>query len=615
MIKGLVVLCLFLFTLNLAAHESIDSLQYFLSLENKNEKWVDEMTSQIEKMVNSDPKTALELTEQIYKQAEKLNYKNGLIQSKTQQANILKTLGEYPEAKAKTKEVLQNLGYSDSENKIRVLSILGNIYFQTSEYDSALTVFNQVEKLMDYDRNSFQFADLYNNQGNVYSLKGNYSKAIELYLKSAEIYQASNHFDLLAVVYNNIGTENRNLQDYKKSIKYYSLAADLNIKNKDFFNLAKNYSNMGVSYNEMDSVDTALYFYKKSLAISEDLGSTLVLAQNYVNIANLYEKKGDYEEALKLFNQSLSICKKAKITYGLVLNYMNIGNTNFLMGNFQMAISKLDSALIYATQIGLPKEESQIYERYSRVYKKMGDFENAFKYNSLFSAINDSLITVQKQKQIIDLQIKYETAQKEKENIELRILQANHNLTIISLFALVLVLLIILSWLVYRRKLMYKEKIIAEIKNRELHLNIETKNAELTQKALTIAQINEINQKLVSDLKTAMGSTKEEFNKNLADIIQSINSNLGNAKIWDEFELRFKEIHGNFYSTIVAKYPDLTPTEMRIVSLLRLNLNTKEIAEITKRSIKTIENMRINIRKKMNLEGDENLTLSILSIK
>jgi hypothetical protein len=55
-------------------------------------------------------------------------------------------------------------------------------------------------------------------------------------------------------------------------------------------------------------------------------------------------------------------------------------------------------------------------------------------------------------------------------------------------------------------------------------------------------------------------------------------------KIGNEFDLRFKQVHGEFYEKLLARFPDLTPNEQKICAFLRLNMTTKEISNFIIRS-------------------------------
>ena len=76
---------------------------------------------------------------------------------------------------------------------------------------------------------------------------------------------------------------------------------------------------------------------------------------------------------------------------------------------------------------------------------------------------------------------------------------------------------------------------------------------------------------------------------------------------WDEFEVRFKEVHANFYNRLSNEFPDLTAQELRLCAFLRLNMTNKEIAAITYQSLDSLKTARYRLRKKLGLDRDENL--------
>jgi len=59
--------------------------------------------------------------------------------------------------------------------------------------------------------------------------------------------------------------------------------------------------------------------------------------------------------------------------------------------------------------------------------------------------------------------------------------------------------------------------------------------------------------------------------------------------LWEEFEIRFRDIHEEFYNSLIERFPELTKSEIRLCTLLRLDLNTKEIANMLDKSTASIE--------------------------
>lgn len=74
---------------------------------------------------------------------------------------------------------------------------------------------------------------------------------------------------------------------------------------------------------------------------------------------------------------------------------------------------------------------------------------------------------------------------------------------------------------------------------------------------------------------------------------------------WEEFELRFSNVYESFYKKLDALHPNLSALDKRICALIKLNLSTKEIANITKSSIRSIENIRTRLRKKIGLTNSK----------
>ena len=64
---------------------------------------------------------------------------------------------------------------------------------------------------------------------------------------------------------------------------------------------------------------------------------------------------------------------------------------------------------------------------------------------------------------------------------------------------------------------------------------------------------------------------------------------------------------------LIKKFPNLSPTELKVSALISMNLSSKVIAEITNRNIRTIEYTRYNIRKKTKCKPGAKLTHHILA--
>jgi DNA-binding CsgD family transcriptional regulator len=69
----------------------------------------------------------------------------------------------------------------------------------------------------------------------------------------------------------------------------------------------------------------------------------------------------------------------------------------------------------------------------------------------------------------------------------------------------------------------------------------------------------------------------------------------------------------DFFKLLLCKYPDLSPAEFKLCAYLRLNPSTKDLALLLNRIMRTVESTRANIRKKMNLNPQDNLVTQLVS--
>ena len=213
-----------------------------------------------------------------------------------------------------------------------------------------------------------------------------------------------------------------------------------------------------------------------------------------------------------------------------------------------------------------------------------------------------------------------------------------------SLFAKVLYVLFTVALLLLisarqKRRYSLKAKASEEAKRRELERkDLELKQIE-RQRELALKQMEE--EKIKSELRhlnnllaasTMNLVVKNEFietikvklkevNKNgnvrgtkqaLQQLVKDIDTTLRLQEDWEQFEYHFDQVHGDFLTRLRAEFSDLTPNEQKLCAFLRLNLNTKDIANLMGISLRGVEVARYRLRKKLGLGQGENLSKFIL---
>jgi DNA-binding CsgD family transcriptional regulator len=153
------------------------------------------------------------------------------------------------------------------------------------------------------------------------------------------------------------------------------------------------------------------------------------------------------------------------------------------------------------------------------------------------------------------------------------------------------------------------------LRNESLQTEMKHKNKELANATLHLIQKNRTLTGLKNDLNKLLRSIPADNpeKQNVNNLLKKVNKDLRNEKNWELFNSYFDEVHQDFISRIKEKHSDLTPKELRMCAYLRMNISTKEIAPLMNISVRGVEISRYRLRKKLNLNRDENLTEYILS--
>ena len=144
-------------------------------------------------------------------------------------------------------------------------------------------------------------------------------------------------------------------------------------------------------------------------------------------------------------------------------------------------------------------------------------------------------------------------------------------------------------------------------KTREaLENELNFKKKLMTENALYITRRRGLGDSIIDDLRMINRETGNKFSESIFSAISKL-KNLIQGQEWKEFELRFEQEHEKFRHTLKSLHPDLTPNELKLCTLLRLSMSSKEISEITGQSVRALETARSRMRSKLGLNRSDNL--------
>ncbi|NTW34180.1 MAG: tetratricopeptide repeat protein [Bacteroidetes bacterium] len=471
----------------------------------------------------------------------------------------------------------------------------------------------------------------YNNIGSVYYNLDSYQKAFESYQKALKIYEFLRLTKGISSCYINIGMIHSTQRNYSQALKYYLKSLEICEKLDDKNCMACCYNNIGNIYESQGSLSNALEYFRKSLKMSELTNNKFGESTNYNNIGIILSEQANYTEALEYYKKSLKINKELNNEMRISGCYANISDLCLILKNYPQALEYGYKALALAKKLGALDLKQTAYFNLSTIHDSLGNIKEALKYYMLYSKTNDSIINKESQKKIAEMEVKYETEKKEKEignqKTKITLLEQGKKIERYrrnGLIALVFIisLLSILIFFNFKKRMKLNNQLFenqkllaeAELKNEklnsiQLHKELEYKNNELMTFALFITQKNEI----LENIKNQINEVSKKLNNN--DNVQLINQVSSEVSYYislekdkEEFQAHINNIYRSFFMKLDEKFPDLSENERRISSLLRINLSSKDIGVLMNISTKSVEMNRYRLRKKLNLQPEENLS-------
>lgn len=160
---------------------------------------------------------------------------------------------------------------------------------------------------------------------------------------------------------------------------------------------------------------------------------------------------------------------------------------------------------------------------------------------------------------------------------------------------------------------------LAEMRNEQLDTELKHKQSQLSDSTMNLMRKNDMLQQIdreMAELSESMrrGDPKARLTRQIQEIRKSIQTNMNDDDNWEKFEENFNMVYDDFMKTLTARFPDLKTNDRKLCAYLRMGLSSKEMASLLNTPVRSIETARYRLRKKLNLDGGENLTEFIRNI-
>lgn len=504
----------------------------------------------------------------------------------------------------------KNIEDSRSIGKLNLL--LGDLNLMQDEVVVAETYFKAAVPYLEKSQLYNDFIRAHIAIGNLYNETDNYPEAMNHYLKGIRYSEEQEMSEYLPRLYNNLGVVYLKLNNPEKALELYSQAIELFRKNGDTINVAGTTTNIGSIYLELEDYTVARKYYLEGLALFDKIKHQGGQAHALFKLGLLDIKVEKFQDALAYLQQSLDIQNKMEVSIASRKmfrseTFINIGIVYQLLGDD----AETEHFLTEGYQLALQTKQNYLIalasEHLSKYFRTKKQFENSLEFYEIYKQYSDSIYNEDNVKNItrLEMQYQYEGKLREAALSQLVAEQNRKRLNIIyltvSIGLLLILTIVVLLLLLEKNK---KRKI--ELEKKALSEKLDHTNKELTTYVMYLLRKNEFILSIIEKLKKAKLDAKPENKNVLSEMISELKSNT-NSVSWDEFELRFQEVHTDFYSILRKNFPDLSTNEIRLCAFFKLNMTTKEIAAITYQSLNSIKVARYRLRKKLKLNPQDNL--------
>ncbi len=452
--------------------------------------------------------------------------------------------------------------------------------------------------------------------GEVYQSMAQYGRASEYYMEGAALYDSLGLPETVAQLMIEVGLCYKHQGNFVKAVavlKKARLNFRLIAKNRSKV-LARIYLEQAALQLEMGNNTLASILADSAIDLAaNDLESVvygnalLVAAETQFKLEKL-EKAGLYiEQAMLLAREN-----RHRIEFRADVHTLN-ASLLIAQGKLDDAEEELQLADTLCDAGDLIRKKSRLCLVWVEFYVKQGQYEKGAEYYRKRDGLVEAIRSRQDSVQLVNSKIANELIQLEakvqlqdltdqaKEQKDSELLKYR-----LTMGGAAIALIILIGFVATFRFRVKKLRVENQIKRNQLEQErlenmIKFKNTELSNFGMYIVRKNEY----IQSLKTTIDELRSNgfVLEDLKNLSSSIDEHIESDTDAEEFNKLAEEINQNFYDKLDARHPDLTVKERKLCSLLFIGLSSKEISEIQKITVGSVEKGRYRLRKKLSLDS------------
>jgi tetratricopeptide (TPR) repeat protein/DNA-binding CsgD family transcriptional regulator len=489
---------------------------------------------------------------------------------------------------------------------------MGDAHHSLGEFPVALEMMIAARTYFEHVGQSSRVANLTNTIAGAYADTGEYAKAIEEYHRNETLIAELDDPWLSIIYHNGIGLTWSELGDSERAVDHLETSFEISKREGNEYYASQTMGNIGKVVERFGDHDRALENYRAARSAAESIGDLNAAAIWTEAMGDVHLALGRHTEALAEFQHYRSLAVETGSQLQEVCALGSIGRAHVALGRGDEAMDHLQQALAAAEQGGFQRQVGMLTKEIGRLHAtrtsarfdarraeehllraaelaiERGDRNDLWQ---VYAALSDLHRDERNSETALEYRSRafevYQDVVRVEAHLKAQQLDARHRIAAIE----------------KRRAVELAEARAAmEIQRME----IEQTGRELGNATLQILAQAELLRDLRADLlKIARRIPPTE--PAVRELRERIKRLPCESVDWERFDMQFKAVHPDFIRNLTERAPDLTATEVRVCTMLRMNLRSQDIAQIFCTTERGVEFHRANIRRKLGLKREEKL--------
>ncbi len=490
----------------------------------------------------------------------------------------------------------------DSTYLPQCLSIRGNHLAAQGKYEEAYQHYLQALQLCDRPSGKKTKPFVLLQLGALEYQLGKYAQALKAYLQILDI--GGEDFARIKAL-SKISSIYQTLEDWDKALTYQQQALELTERLQIHFETALCLQSLGEIHQQKHNYGDALQQFERTLALQEQLKEEqhFLTGNTLLSLGEIHQKLGHDEQAIQYFERSIRHFRRLINEFtrsgdseledfrrSIGKAYLQIGTIFFHSEETERALDYARRGLTIAEQIQCGTLREIGHQLVAEIYTARGEKDQSYLHQAAYLKIRDSLVSLEDLRAVAQLESSVSFEQDTPPDSERTTAVSS---SIHWGWILILPFLIGAGFLYLRSKQRPQQPSSSEHLPRPQNDRLDDYFAQLFQKldALDLAESGP------GRIKSMSGFLRDQ---------------LTSETDWEDFLLYFRRVHKDFFKDLKTRYPRITPNELNLCALLKLNIQNKEIAQLLGISPDSVRKAQHRLAQKMNLADRQSLRTHIL---